>query len=466
MIKNGLKGLFARNCQNQLTKYYLESQHQECVDHKEEAKKFETSPQVLWSGISIDKEDSRSEASSLDKCELEKKECGINHISRGFEESFENPNVAMFSETLESKDFRKYNDLDLAKIVANVDTIEKDDGISNEKVGKFEVRAASDGSSLGGKGVSYVIRYKNTNVEVSYKIYEEASAQEVEVIGFLLGLIKLNDFWKRNVFGNDTTIVMITDSSYVAKGVSEFMENWSTNGWKRYGGGEIKHVEFWKRIKLESDKLGKRFQVRWTRGHKKCQLNIRAVELARKAALDKRIGPLSKKDSNLNKEDENEEDEEDEELKAGEKPDLDWIKEKVLMKPEIFKKELSGVKVPIYDRTPLGYFKLLLTKDIIKYIIMKTNRYASTLTLDFIGPKKKTRCKNWKPLTEIELLKFIGFFIGQSFVQKPTLESYYEKDSGLIATPNFKKIISYDRLVQIEKFLHFSNEKLGKSKRG
>ena len=64
---------------------------------------------------------------------------------------------------------------------------------------------------------------------------------------------------------------MITDSQYVAKGISEWMSNWKRQGWMRKEQGRLKpvlNVDLWQRI----DELLARHQVTVThvlghRGH-------------------------------------------------------------------------------------------------------------------------------------------------------------------------------------------------------
>lgn len=70
-------------------------------------------------------------------------------------------------------------------------------------------------------------------------------------------------------------IDLYTDSTYVQKGVSEWMRGWKAKGWP----AKIKNQDLWKRI----DELVARHDVRfhWIRGHDGHPENERADALAR-----------------------------------------------------------------------------------------------------------------------------------------------------------------------------------------
>lgn len=76
-------------------------------------------------------------------------------------------------------------------------------------------------------------------------------------------------------------VEVITDSTYVAKGSSEWMPNWKRNGWRRREGKQwkpVKNVELWQKL----DDLLDRHDVRFTivKGHAGHPENERCDELA------------------------------------------------------------------------------------------------------------------------------------------------------------------------------------------
>ncbi len=58
---------------------------------------------------------------------------------------------------------------------------------------------------------------------------------------------------------------LTTDSQYVKKGITEWMENWKRRGWKTASRGPVKNADLWKRL----DAARGRHQVEWhwVRGH-------------------------------------------------------------------------------------------------------------------------------------------------------------------------------------------------------
>ncbi len=58
---------------------------------------------------------------------------------------------------------------------------------------------------------------------------------------------------------------LTTDSQYVKKGITEWMENWKRRGWKTASRSPVKNADLWKRL----DAARGRHQVEWhwVRGH-------------------------------------------------------------------------------------------------------------------------------------------------------------------------------------------------------
>jgi ribonuclease HI len=71
-----------------------------------------------------------------------------------------------------------------------------------------------------------------------------------------------------------------TDSEYVQKGISAWINGWKRKGWRTAAGSPVKNAELWQRL----DAARQRHEVRWhwVRGHAGHAQNERADELARK----------------------------------------------------------------------------------------------------------------------------------------------------------------------------------------
>jgi len=79
-------------------------------------------------------------------------------------------------------------------------------------------------------------------------------------------------------------IVIHTDSTYVMKGMTEWMANWKRRGWKTADRKPVKNVDLWQ--KMDAALARHEVEWRWVRGHSGVPENERADELARRAIPD------------------------------------------------------------------------------------------------------------------------------------------------------------------------------------
>lgn len=72
-----------------------------------------------------------------------------------------------------------------------------------------------------------------------------------------------------------------TDSTYVMKGMTEWLDGWKKRGWRTASRQPVKNVDLWQRLERALD----RHEVtwHWVRGHSGIPENERADELARNA---------------------------------------------------------------------------------------------------------------------------------------------------------------------------------------
>ena len=76
------------------------------------------------------------------------------------------------------------------------------------------------------------------------------------------------------------SVDIYTDSQYVMKGMTEWLEGWKARGWRTAGRQPVKNVDLWQRL----DEALDRHEVNWywVRGHTGVPENERADELARR----------------------------------------------------------------------------------------------------------------------------------------------------------------------------------------
>jgi ribonuclease HI len=79
-----------------------------------------------------------------------------------------------------------------------------------------------------------------------------------------------------------------TDSEYLQKGISAWIEKWKRNGWRTADRKPVKNADLWRRL----DAALQRHEVdwRWVRGHVGHPMNERADQLARAAIGKARAG--------------------------------------------------------------------------------------------------------------------------------------------------------------------------------
>ena len=79
---------------------------------------------------------------------------------------------------------------------------------------------------------------------------------------------------------HDSRAVVFTDSEYVRKGITEWLPNWRSRGWKRKG-GTLANQDLW----MELDELTRHKDVewRWVKGHAGHSGNERVDSLVRQA---------------------------------------------------------------------------------------------------------------------------------------------------------------------------------------
>jgi ribonuclease HI len=77
-----------------------------------------------------------------------------------------------------------------------------------------------------------------------------------------------------------TRVVLHTDSTYVMKGMTEWIRGWKAKGWRTASKEPVKNVDLWKRL----DELVAQHEIKWVwvKGHSGHDGNERADSLANK----------------------------------------------------------------------------------------------------------------------------------------------------------------------------------------
>ena len=133
--------------------------------------------------------------------------------------------------------------------------------------------ACSGNPGPGGWGVLLVAK-NQTKIIKERELFggqEDTTNNQMELLAAISALEALD---------RPSKIKIITDSSYVKNGVTQWLENWKNNKWKTASKKPVKNAELWRRL----DQARARHEViwEWVKGHAGHPENERADELARK----------------------------------------------------------------------------------------------------------------------------------------------------------------------------------------
>ena len=107
----------------------------------------------------------------------------------------------------------------------------------------------------------------------------------------------------------------------------------------------------------------------------------------------------------------------------------------------------------IVNSSPLTIFEAFVTDDLVDLIVEQSNLFAVQYRKNNII-KDRSRVKKWIPLVRNDIRLYIAFILYRGILWKPTNAMYFSTNS-LFDTPLIRKVLSFDRLCLIEKFLHF-----------
>lgn len=121
---------------------------------------------------------------------------------------------------------------------------------------------------------------------------------------------------------------------------------------------------------------------------------------------------------------------------------------------------LSGYKAPLgpqQPQTPLDFFQLFLTGELIDHIVKETNTYAYEHISMATPLQKRSIWSNWKDLTADEFKAFLGIVINMGLNPKPNLQDYFSQEWHKKQS-FFTDVFSRDRFFQIFWCLHVSSK--------
>ncbi|MDX9714564.1 MAG: ribonuclease HI [Dissulfurispiraceae bacterium] len=133
----------------------------------------------------------------------------------------------------------------------------------------FSDGACSGNPGVGGYGV--ILRSKSKTSELS-GCEEKTTNNRMELMAVITGLEAL----KRSC-----SVLITTDSEYVMKGITQWMESWLRNKWKNSQKKEVMNRDLWERLLAALNPHEVQWQ--WIKGHSGHAENERCDLLARQA---------------------------------------------------------------------------------------------------------------------------------------------------------------------------------------
>ena len=133
--------------------------------------------------------------------------------------------------------------------------------------------ACSGNPGPGGWGVLLVAKNQNKIIKERelFGGQENTTNNQMELLAAISALEALD---------RPSKIKIVTDSSYVKNGVTQWLENWKNNKWKTASKKPVKNAELW--CRLDQARLRHEVIWEWVKGHAGHPENERADELARK----------------------------------------------------------------------------------------------------------------------------------------------------------------------------------------
>ncbi|MCE2509804.1 MAG: ribonuclease HI [Alphaproteobacteria bacterium] len=143
--------------------------------------------------------------------------------------------------------------------------------MTEEIVDIFTDGACSGNPGPGGWGV--VLRFRDTIREI-YGFEPATTNNRMELMAAIQALETLT---------RPVKVRLYTDSTYVKDGITRWLPNWKTKGWKTANKKPVKNRDLWER--LEAALGSHEVEWHWVKAHAGHPENERADELARFASL-------------------------------------------------------------------------------------------------------------------------------------------------------------------------------------
>ena len=134
-----------------------------------------------------------------------------------------------------------------------------------------KVEIFTDGACRGNPGPGgwgAILRYNGHEKEL-YGSAAETTNNRMELTAAIVALESLT---------RDCAVSLTTDSEYLRKGITEWLEQWKKRGWRTAAKKPVKNIDLWQRLEVAIE--NHQVEWHWVKGHSGHDENERADQLA------------------------------------------------------------------------------------------------------------------------------------------------------------------------------------------
>ena len=138
------------------------------------------------------------------------------------------------------------------------------------------IKIYTDGACKGNPGVGgwgAIIMQDEKNIEL-FGGENETTNNRMELMAVIMALKEIS---------SNLELTIYTDSTYVQKGISEWIKNWKVNNWRSSSKKPVKNKDLW--VELDEAVGSRKINWEWVKGHAGNEGNEKADELANQGVI-------------------------------------------------------------------------------------------------------------------------------------------------------------------------------------
>ena len=138
------------------------------------------------------------------------------------------------------------------------------------------IKIYTDGACKGNPGVGgwgAIIMQEEKKIEL-FGGENETTNNRMELMAVIMALKEIS---------SNLELTIYTDSTYVQKGISEWIKNWKVNNWRSSSKKPVKNKDLW--IELDEAVGSRKINWEWVKGHAGNEGNEKADELANQGVI-------------------------------------------------------------------------------------------------------------------------------------------------------------------------------------